>query len=209
MNLREKGKALDLLHSEIDHCFICKEVVQPLKKPIGLKRGDPGAIVVIGEGPGNAELKQAKAFAGPSGVNLDKWFIECGANSADPRRGIYFTSIVKCVKNRSQDLVLMKHNCRRFLDKQLAILEPSLVITLGSHAYESLKFEDKSFDEAIGKKYFTGQHFLFSPYGFDFSLIVWPHPSPISRWLNDAKNKQRLKDSFQLVRPFIDSIDPK
>jgi uracil-DNA glycosylase family 4 len=206
MLLSQGANRLADLHAEIDGCHKCDKHVIPLVKPLGLCRGDPGKIIVIGEGPGRAEKKKARAFAGPSGKELERWLVQCSASPHNPRHGIYFTSIIKCVKNSERDLVKMKYNCRHFLDNQLSIIMPTLVISLGAHAYNALRFTPEPFETAICKKYYSADYLLIPPYDSHFYLVVWPHPSPVNRWFNIDKNKQRLKESFELVRPFISDL---
>lgn len=202
-----KEALLKEVHAQIDECRICEDYINPFRKPLGLDRGDAGQIVVVGEGPGKSEESESRAFAGPAGRILEQWLIKCGASPQNIRAGIYFTSVTKCVKNGANDLSIMKSNCRTFLDKQLNILKPSLVISLGAHAFSSLKFTEEPFSSAIGRIFFSGDHLLISPYDHHFHLVVWPHPSPSNRWLNDSQNKKKLMDSFNFIYPFFNNLN--
>ena len=98
----------------------------------------------------------------------------------------------------------MASNCGVFLQRQLEIIQPSLVITLGGPAYGVLRLQDDSYSHALCRLYTrqAGGHLFPAPY----DLLVWPHPSPLSRWLNDRENARRLEESFATARPFVQSI---
>src|SRR6185437_7319048 len=97
-----RTQSLNALHDEIIGCRVCEAKVIGFKKPPPLNRGDVGRVMVVGQGPGSAELRGTRAFAGQSGRTLDSWLVACGAPRNEPRSGIYFTSVIKCV-GREQD----------------------------------------------------------------------------------------------------------
>ncbi len=201
--MESRSHRLRILHEEIDRCRVCELDVNPLRKPQDLDRGDPGRVVIVGEGPGAAELAESQAFAGPSGERLEEWLVACGAAPEEPRRDIYFTSVAKCVKGSEADLRVMMRNCRHFLDSQLSILQPRLIITLGQHAYRHLLVSDDTFSDALCRIFHSQDHFLVPLLGFHHHLLVWPHPSPSNRWHNEPANREHLGRSFDLARPFL------
>jgi uracil-DNA glycosylase len=97
----------------------------------------------------------------------------------------------------------MAHNCRPFLDTQISIVKPKLIITLGQLAFETLNFTEISFSDALCTPLETREHVLLSPFAFHLTLLPWPHPSGLNRWLNDEGNRQRLERSFQTVAAFL------
>jgi uracil-DNA glycosylase family 4 len=188
------------IHTEIDYCRVCESQVIGFEKPVGLIRGDSGVIMVIGQGPGRSELKRLRAFAGQSGKTLEKWLIACGADPSNPRLGIYFTSIVKCfcpTAGREHDE--MVERCFPFLRRQLEAVRPELVITLGRKSYEVMRFNERSFEQALCVPLRASEEYLISPHGFDFTLLPWPHPSGLNRWLNEESNRSKLQGSFSVV----------
>lgn len=200
MNLAE---GLTILHAEIDGCRVCADVAG-FEKPEHLDRGDPGEVMIIGQGPGNAEVAHERAFAGQSGRRLDSWLIQSGADPGDPRHGIYFTSVIKCCHSRGSDFRYMAENCGGFLQRQIEILRPGLVISLGRQAYEQLRFTRADYDSGLCVPVHTSNHLLVSQLEFDFWLMPWPHPSGLNRWHNAAENRSRLESSFRFVRGFLE-----
>lgn len=161
--------------------------------------------MIIGQGPGNAELAGVRAFAGQSGRTLEGWLVSCGANPKSPRDGIYFTSVIKCVCPSDKYFAQMAGNCRQFLRRQIMELAPELVITLGKKAYEELRVDDGTYEEGLCAPHHTSQLVLITPFGLHFNLLHWPHPSGLNRWHNESANASRLKASFDFVRQFIGS----
>jgi len=198
----EADVPLRLLHERIDACRICSQIVPNFIKPLKMERGEAGSIVVVGQGPGNTEIAKGRAFSGYSGKRLNEWLVQCGADEKNPRAGIYLTSVIKCsgAKNLFSK---MAHNCRLFLNQQLSIIRPALVITLGQEAYEELRFNEVPYDVALCREHRSAENVFMTPVGFHYSLLPWPHPSGLNRWHNDKENHDLLKTSFQIVKTHL------
>jgi uracil-DNA glycosylase family 4 len=202
-NSHERTQGLFRIHAEVSACRVCEENVPGFQKPAALDRGNAGRIMIIGQGPGQAEVEGLRAFAGQSGRTLERWLVQCGANPDVPRAGIYFTSVIKCVCPRDKFFPMMARNCQQFLRSQIAEVRPDLIITLGKRAYDALQVSDTTYDEALCEPQHTADFVLVTPFGFHFHLLHWPHPSGLNRWLNDDNNARRLTASFDFVRPFL------
>ncbi len=194
--------SLSLLHERINNCRVCERLVPQFAKPQKMDRGEVGSIVIVGQAPGNKELVKGKAFSGNSGKKLNEWLVRCGANREHPRKGIYLTSIVKC-QGAKELFSRMVHNCRTFLNLQLTIIQPRLVITLGQEAFEELRFETSEYNLALCREYRSLDYVLMTPVGFHYSLLPWPHPSGLNRWHNNKSNVQLLNASFEIVGRYL------
>jgi uracil-DNA glycosylase family 4 len=168
-----------------------------------MRRGEPGPIIVVGEGPGRKEQDQRVAFSGMSGRRLDEWLVGCGASKAEPRARVYTTSVLKCMTSSKPSLRIMAANCRPLLERQLSLIRPKLIISLGAIAYESLNLTSLPYSAAVCRPIVSRETVLFSDLGFDYVFLPWPHPSGLNRMNNDPKVKRRLQESFAIVRPFI------
>ena len=197
--------SLDDLHRDIDACRVCSSFVK-LTKPTRMLRGGMSRIMIVGEGPGRSELKLGRAFAGQSGKTLDRWLRACGASTASPRHGVYLTSVIKCQCAPSGPYREMAERCSVFLDAQIGIIKPQLIITLGLRAYLALRFSKEPYSRALGHRYESSEYLLFTRHDHHFTLIVWPHPSGLNRQLNDPATKNRLYGSFPLVAPFLAAV---
>jgi uracil-DNA glycosylase family 4 len=193
---------LEELHQTIDGCRKCEASIPNLCKPIRMYRGTPGSVMIVGQGPGKQERAVGYAFAGQSGKRLDEWLRQCRKRGA-ARDGIYLTSVVKCVKQSAKELTIMAGNCRPYLSQQISLIRPQLIITLGQLAFETLNFAQISFPDALCVPLQTQEHVLLSPFGYHLTLLPWPHPSGLNRWLNKDKNRAALTKSFDTVATFL------
>ena len=94
--------------------------------------GDPNAdIMIVGEAPGASEDKQGRPFVGRAGKLLDELLAEAGLERSD----VYITNVVKARPpgNRDPRADEVAHHMP-WLEAQLALIQPSLVVPLGRHA---------------------------------------------------------------------------
>ena len=137
-------QSLKELHQSIDNCTVCSGLVQLLSKPqAGLDRGDGNEILIVGQAPGNTEQTSGRAFSGISGTRIDGWLVGIGRPAENPRKGVYLTSLLKCsAPKSSKTFGLMWENCSHFLNEQLELIRPRLVITLGRESFQYLAFRE-------------------------------------------------------------------
>lgn len=88
-------------------------------------------IVFIGEGPGRDEDLQGKPFVGAAGKFLTEMLADIGLKRED----VYITNVVKCRPPNNRDpLPEEAEACFKYLDEQLKIIRPKLIVTLGRHS---------------------------------------------------------------------------
>jgi uracil-DNA glycosylase family 4 len=139
--------------------------------------GDPcAALMLIGEGPGETEDKLGRPFVGRAGELLDKML----AAIALAREDVFIANTVKCrptlddgkrLRNRAPDPQEMK-NCRPYLDLQIEIIRPRIILALGAPAAKSFMGEKFSITRQRGQ-WFEG------PNGI--ATIATFHPAYILR----------------------------
>lgn len=119
-------------------------------------------ITIVGEAPGSAEDRVGLPFVGKSGKFLDEMLKIAGINRAD----VFVTGSVKChPKNNQNPKAGEFKTCKElWLDKQIEIIKPRLIVILGRIALRSL-LKEKSVKELHGKviekenqKYFITYH---------------------------------------------------
>jgi len=92
-------------------------------------------ILFIGEGPGEDEDKQGLAFVGRAGQMLTRLIIRMGYT----RDEVFIANIVKCrPPNNRKPLPAEMNMCRPYLEQQIAVLQPKVIVTLGATALEGL-----------------------------------------------------------------------
>lgn len=126
-----KQQQLDELRDKIISDKVCPDLaIQATQLVFGDGNAD-SEIVFIGEAPGKNEDLQGKPFVGAAGKFLDKLLEMINI----PRSSVYITNIVKYRPPNNRDpLPEEKEAFLPYLDKQLEIIKPKLVITLGRHS---------------------------------------------------------------------------
>ena len=151
--------------------------------------GPPGApIALVGEQPGDQEDKQGHPFVGPAGRILDRALDDSGITRAD----VYLTNAVKHFKwtGRGKRRIHQRPNgteiraCRFWLEAELAVVKPRVVVLLGAVAGEAV----------FGSRFRVGEH---KGKAEEASLGTWHglvvstiHPSAVLRG-PDAESRDR------------------
>lgn len=93
-------------------------------------------VLVIGEGPGADEDATGRPFVGPAGQLLDKML---AAISLDRHKNCFITNVVKCRPPHNRDPEMQESDaCRSFLEAQIAILKPTMILSVGRIASQNL-----------------------------------------------------------------------
>ncbi len=188
--------AVESLHQRILACRLCQDAGHiPLAAPVVSGRSG-NRIMLIGQAPGQTELTRRRPFAGPAGRVLFGWMRSIGIEEETFREQVYMTSITKCFPGKarsgsgdrrpsSREIEL----CRPFLDAQLALIRPEVVLLVGGMAIERY-FPRTPLVDLIGRRFERD----------GMSFIPLPHPSGASRWLNAPDNRARLNRALDLLR---------
>lgn len=92
---------------------------------------EDAAITFIGEAPGWHEDQQGRPFVGPAGQFLDQLLASIGLK----RSQVYICNVLKCRPPGNRDPQPMEiDTCRQWLDRQLHLLRPRMIVTLGRHS---------------------------------------------------------------------------
>ena len=145
---RDINSAWDELRKKVDNCRKCPLHWARNHTVFGEGPKENCRCVVIGEGPGETEDEKGQPFIGESGQLLTKIFSDCGI----PRETVYITNMVKCrpPKNRDPEKEEMKA-CNEYLEAQLLLLHPDIVVTVGKVATQQLFDTDKSISSMRGQ----------------------------------------------------------
>ena len=132
--INNKKSALQSLREEIGDCKRCR--LSSGRKNIVFGEGDPDArIMFIGEGPGREEDLQARPFVGDAGTLLTRLIEKMGFT----REEVYIANIVKCRppmnRDPEKDEIL---SCRGFVERQIEIINPKVIISLGRICAQTL-----------------------------------------------------------------------
>jgi len=179
-------------------CRVCEvEGLIPVARPVF--QGTAAAVfLLVGQAPGPVELDTRKPFSGRAGKELARWAERAGFESGDDfRRVTYIAAVMRCFPGRlpsgQGDRPPPRRaiaNCAHWLDAELELLEPKVVIAVGQHAITR----------------FLGAGPLEARVGASFGtnpiVLPLPHPSGQSRWLNSPDNRDRLDRALALLSDF-------
>ncbi len=131
--LNKKEEALSQLAADIVNSNVCPELAQSAKQLV-MGDGNVNAdVIFIGEAPGKKEDELGIPFVGAAGKFLDEMLLEANLKRSD----VYITNIVKYRPPNNRDpLPEEKEAFTPYLDKQLEIIEPKIIVTLGRHSME-------------------------------------------------------------------------
>ncbi len=130
MTHAERASALEAVAAEVRTCTRCRlHETRTLAVP---GEGSPDTeVVFVGEGPGFNEDRQGRPFVGRAGALLTKFL----ATLRWGREEVFITNIVKCRPPDNRDPEPDEvAACAPYLKRQLEILDPALIVTLGRHS---------------------------------------------------------------------------
>ncbi len=190
-----KEAAISLLQERIFACRLCQEGGYIRQAhPITSGRGSD-RVMVIGQAPGHRSVTKGRPFSGPGGSILQKWLEQAGFPPGYLHEHTYLSSLTRCDPGRNprgdgdrrpspQEVAL----CRPFLEAELQLLQPKVVLLVGSMAIEAFLGKGR-LEEIIGT-FEERDGMLFLPL---------PHPSGVSRWLNDPEHLKLHQRALELL----------
>ena len=142
-----RAETLDEIRADLDDCRRC-----PLcrgRKNIVFGAGNPHArLVFVGEAPGREEDERGEPFVGEAGRLLDRILFAMGL----AREDIYICNVEKCRPPGNRDPLPEEiAACEPFLRRQLAVIEPEVIVTLGRFAAQTLLGEQTAISRLRGK----------------------------------------------------------
>ncbi len=118
---------LDVLYEEIRACQKC-QLAQGRTNAVPGEGPENASIMFIGEGPGFHEDRQGRPFVGLAGQYLEELLGRIGLSRAD----VYIANVIKCRPPGNRDPEPGEvEACRPFLDRQIELIRPRVVVTLG------------------------------------------------------------------------------
>jgi uracil-DNA glycosylase family 4 len=137
--------ALSELNKEIALCQQC-EIAKYRNRVVPGEGAEAADIMFIGEAPGWHEDQQGRPFVGPAGKFLDELLASIGLNRAQ----VYIANVIKCRPQGNRDPLPMEiQNCRLWLERQIEIICPRMIVTLGRYSM-AMFFPGKSISKIHG-----------------------------------------------------------
>lgn len=157
----------------------------------------PAALMLVGQAPGVTEAEVKRPFNASSGRRLFQWLADAGLQEVGFRERYYMTAVTKCYpgkhpkgKGDRKPSRAEQKLCRPFLDGELALVQPRVLLPVGGLAIETLLGEKLQLNEAVGRVFDVDGRWI----------LPLPHPSGASLWPNLPENQARLWQAMAVLR---------
>ena len=174
-------------------CTLCRLAEGRTQVVFG--EGDPHAdLMVVGEGPGREEDLQGRPFVGRSGQLLDKLLAE---EAGLERRQVYIANTTKCRPPNNRDpLPDELAACRPYLDQQVELIRPAVILTLGNFASKALLETAEGITKLRGRTY---------PFPGGSGAVVVPTFHPAAALRGGGEVLAKMRADFVRARQVLDS----
>lgn len=198
--------SFDQLFAEMRACRLCLEAGYDITPPAVVAGSAQAKIMTIGQAPGITEAETGRPFNAGSGQRLFKWLAEAGIEENWFRTTQYMSVVTKCYPGRAKggggDRVPSRAEqqlCRPFLDRELELINPELIIPIGGLAIRLFYSSKLKLTEIIGtEKQVDGRW-----------IVPLPHSSGASRWHQIQENRELIAQAVALIRGHVKCIYPK
>ena len=163
------------------------------------RRGGPldAKIMLVGLGPGYHENLQGRPFVGAAGKFLNHLLELAGLD----RSGIYITNVVKCYLPDNKATEEQIEACTPYLDRQVELIKPKLIVALGSVAAKYLLSKFKLPYNSMGRLH--GKFYRVRSLTLDFDLAVMYHPASA---LYNPSMRIILENDWRKLGDYIKSL---
>ncbi|MDQ6736644.1 MAG: uracil-DNA glycosylase family protein [Gemmatimonadota bacterium] len=191
-------RLLDRHRTAISACRACGDRVAGATPVVSLARRP--RVMLVGQAPGQVERESQRPFSGRAGRTLFKWLAEAGLDERDARDRIYIAAITRCYPGPAPsgrgDRVpspAEQANCSGWLDAELDIIRPELIIPVGRLAID--RFLGRlPLDRLIGREHVAEVR------GRQARIIPLPHPSGASSWIHGPGHAELLRGALAALR---------
>jgi uracil-DNA glycosylase len=185
------------LQAEMRACTRCLEAGYQIAPGAVFSGPAPAPLMLVGQAPGVTEAETKRPFNASSGTRLFQWLAEAGLEEGEFRARYYMTAVTKCYpgkhpkgKGDRKPSRAEQALCRPFLERELALVRPRVLLAVGGLAIETLLGQKLRLDQTVGRVFqVEGRH-----------VLPLPHPSGASLWPNRPANQARIRRALALLR---------
>jgi uracil-DNA glycosylase len=184
------------LQAEMRACRKCLEAGYEIAPGAVFCGPAPAPLMLVGQAPGVTEAQVKRPFNASSGARLFQWLAEAGFQEDRFRASYYMTAVTKCYpgkhpkgKGDRRPTGVEQALCRPFLERELALVQPRLLLAVGGLAIETLLGRKLALAEAVGRAFEVDGRMV----------LPLPHPSGASLWPNVPANQVRIRHALALL----------
>lgn len=193
------------LHLAMRACRLCMQAGYEVTPPAVVAGRIGAKIMTIGQAPGITEVEAGRPFNAGSGQRLFQWLAEAGIEEHWFRGTQYMTAVTKCYPGRAKggsgDRVPSRAEqklCRPFLDREIELINPALIIPIGKLAIELFYPKGLKLTEIIGTQKQVRGTFV----------VPLPHSSGASRWHQTEGHRALIAKSVTLIGEHFGRLFP-
>jgi uracil-DNA glycosylase len=197
------NRGIRAFHAEILSCRRCLDDGFSIEGPPLVRGVVPALFMVIGQAPSLTDRRTGRIYSGPAAQRLFGWLKDAGFREEEFDGTLYMTALTKCFPGRqsgkSTDRAPSARevaNCRPWLARELALVQPKVVILFGKMAIDVFLGAGQPLEARIGQR-FEAENTIYIPL---------PHSSGASTWLNRATNRELLQKAIELIRNERDQV---
>lgn len=186
--------ALSRHRDSLRSCTRCPNMIGPVVA--GLPNLSP--VLMVGQAPGDREGPAGRPFAWTAGKTLFKWYASIGLEEEAFRNLAYMAAVCRCFPGKNPkggDRVPNATeiaNCASWLDAEISMLKPTLLIPVGKLAIAQF-VAVKKLTDVIGKQ----REIAYAGHAMD--MIALPHPSGASTWHHTEPGKTLLGEALKQI----------
>jgi uracil-DNA glycosylase len=181
--------ALSDINQAIEHCQDC-ELAKRRTRVVPGEGPENAQILFIGEAPGWHEDQQGRPFVGAAGQFLEQLLASIGLK----RNQVYIANVIKCRPPGNRDpLPTEIQACAKYLDKQIELLKPKMIVTLGRYSMARY-FPNETISKVHGKVRKYGNITCFAMY----------HPAAA---LHQGSLRKVIEEDMLKIPPLLAEIE--
>jgi len=178
------------LHQRISGCTVCP-LARTRTHAVPGEGPHTARIMAVGEAPGEREDLTGRPFVGSAGQLLTRLLESVGLQRSD----LYICNVLKCRPPGNRDPEPAEVDaCAHFLDEQIALIRPDVILLLGRHAVARLLPGLPGISRLHGKRIVRG----------DRTYVPLYHPAAA---LYNAALLRTLEEDMRLVRGYLDEAE--
>jgi uracil-DNA glycosylase family 4 len=190
---RSSYRSLASLQRDNRVCRACAEAGYPLESLPVLEGREGQRAYILGQAPGAVEAVEGRPWRGRAGQTLRRWL---EMDEEEFYATFYCASVTRCYPGRAPGgggdrtpAAREQELCAFWREWELKLLRPGLIVAVGGLATRQLLGLTR-LDECIGERF-----------ELDEAVVVpLPHPSGVSRWLNEPANRARVEKAVELMK---------
>jgi uracil-DNA glycosylase family 4 len=190
---RSSYRSLASLQRDNRACRACAEAGYPLESLPVFEGREGQRAYILGQAPGVVEGVERRPWRGRAGQTLRRWL---GMDEEEFYGTFYCASVTRCYPGRApggggdrMPTAREQELCAFWREWELKVLRPGLIVAVGGLATKRLLGLSR-LDTCIGERFELDEA----------AVVPLPHPSGVSRWLNDPANRARVDHAVELVQ---------